>query len=63
MDDRALPGLPVLCQHCGELPPTCFGRYENMTEPAFACDECCGHACEDGHCDPLPTPNTGGTGG
>jgi hypothetical protein len=40
------------CEHCGAT-ATCVGRYEDMTEDAPACDECCGHGCEDGHCDPL----------
>lgn len=30
---------------------TCVGRYEDMTSDAPACDTCCGHGCEDGHCD------------
>ncbi len=46
-----LAGAPV-CVHCG-APATCLGRYESMTVAEYACDECCGHACEDGHCDPL----------
>lgn len=41
------------CAICGK-PATCVGRYEDMPEPGEpACDECCGHACEDGHCDQL----------
>jgi hypothetical protein len=42
------------CEHCGDNIATCRGRYETMEEDAFACDDCCGHACEDGRCDPLP---------
>lgn len=34
---------------CGKL-ATCFGSYEGQ-EPSFGCDTCCGHGCEDGHCD------------
>ncbi len=34
-------------------PATCQGRYEDMEHIEPACDECCGHGCEDGHCDPL----------
>jgi hypothetical protein len=41
----------VICAECGERPATCVGRYEHMTECVPACDECCGHGCEDGHCD------------
>jgi hypothetical protein len=41
------------CVHCGK-PATCVGRYEDMPEPGDpACDECCGHGCEDGKCEPL----------
>jgi hypothetical protein len=41
------------CEICGK-PATCVGRYEDMPEPGTpACDDCCGHGCEDGHCDPL----------
>lgn len=39
------------CAHCGK-DPTCFGSYEG-SEYAYACDECCGHACEDGRCVPV----------
>lgn len=37
------------CAHCGKL-ATCFGAYEMADQPSFACDECCGHGCEDGVC-------------
>lgn len=41
------------CSTCGK-PAVCVGRYEDMPEPGEpACDECCGHGCEDGHCDHL----------
>ncbi len=44
------------CANCGN-PATCVGRYEDMPEPGDpACDECCGHGCEGGHCDPT-TPD------
>jgi len=37
----------AICQ-CGQV-ATCYGAYEGA--PAgFACDECCGHGNEDGHC-------------
>jgi hypothetical protein len=42
-----------ICAHCGERPATCIGRYESMRKDEPACDECCGHACEDGHCEPV----------
>lgn len=33
---------------------TCYGVYEDPTQPvAFACDGCCGHGNEDGWCRPL----------
>lgn len=42
------------CAHCGEREATCIGRYDVMTEDEPACDECCGHGGEDGHCEQLP---------
>lgn len=36
------------CAHC-ENPATCYGKYADCDE-GYACDECCGHGCEDGHC-------------
>src|SRR5881394_767427 len=42
--------LTLKCAHCGK-PAFCFGRYEDQTGPAEpACDDCCGHGCEDGWC-------------
>jgi hypothetical protein len=41
------------CEHCSARPATCRGKYDRMTEYAYACDECCGHGCEDGQCRPL----------
>lgn len=38
------------CFWC-ERPATCYGTYEGHT--GYACDECCGHGCEDGWCDQL----------
>src|SRR6478609_5388947 len=29
----------------------CFGVYEGIA--GYGCDECCGHGCEDGHCERL----------
>ena len=41
------------CALCGN-PAACVGNYEDMPYPGEpACDECCGHGCEDGHCEPL----------
>lgn len=39
------------CAICG-MPAACVGAYDG-DERAYACDSCCGHACEDGHCDSL----------
>lgn len=33
---------------CG--PAACVGAYEGQTADEYACDECCGHGQEDGHC-------------
>lgn len=40
-----------LCACCGE-PATCFGSYEQGPED-YACDNCCQHGNEDGHCKPI----------
>jgi len=37
------------CAICDAL-ATCVGRYENAVCWEPACDECCGHVCEDGRC-------------
>ena len=39
------------CDHCGK-PATCYGSYENLPS-SYACDDCCGHGCEDGYCESL----------
>jgi hypothetical protein len=45
------------CAICGK-PATCFGRYEHPDNPEqFACDDCCGHGNEDGHCEPIAPPS------
>jgi hypothetical protein len=44
-------GEPV-CAECGK-PATCFGSYETELTPAYACNECCMHGNEDGHCEPV----------
>lgn len=46
-----------VCQFC-QKPATCHGTYEGNT--GYACDDFCGHGCEDGHCefiDPNHDPN------
>lgn len=38
---------------CGNA-ATCLGVYEDpQSAPQYGCDTCCGHGCEDGHCDPV----------
>jgi hypothetical protein len=37
---------------CGSRQVACFGSYE-MGPYQYACDECCAHGCEDGHCVPV----------
>lgn len=39
-----------ICGYCNSE-ATCHGTYESKT--TFACDTCCGHGCEDGHCDQV----------
>jgi hypothetical protein len=61
-EDGALEALAIctainragakICSSCGAK-ATCFGAYENGTQPAYACDDCCGHGCEDGYCELL----------
>lgn len=43
----------LMCEHCGERPAACLGRYEDMEEDAYACNVCCAHGCEDGYCEPI----------
>lgn len=41
------------CSSC-QLDATCIGNYEGDVGGArFACDHCCGHGNEDGHCEPV----------
>lgn len=41
------------CSRCGK-PAACLGSYESPDNPyEYACDECCGHGNEDGHCEQL----------
>jgi hypothetical protein len=42
----------AICSCCGK-PATCLGAYEGATEKTYACDDCCGHGNEDGHCKPV----------
>jgi hypothetical protein len=62
-EDGGPQPCPVLCAHCKLRPAACVGAYEDMPEALPACDTCCGHACEDGHCDPLEATQQGGTDG
>ena len=45
------------CFHCtARRAAVCWGQYEAPSptnQPAYACNECCGHACEDGWCEPV----------
>lgn len=46
---------PAVCAtpRCGK-PASCIGAYEQNDAPeAYACDDCCGHGNEDGHCRPV----------
>jgi hypothetical protein len=42
------------CFVCGE-PASCIGKYAEDDVEDFACDHCCGHGNEDGHCRPIDT--------
>lgn len=42
------PQTGPACWNC-QQPATCFGSYEQSNWD-YACDECCGHGCEDGRC-------------
>lgn len=50
--DEIRKALNRFCSHCGN-DATCTGRYEHMREDEPACDDCCGHGCEDGRCEPI----------
>lgn len=55
---RALADQPEaeVCHICGK-PATCIGAYEDPeAKDQPACDECCGHGNEDGHCRPIKAP-------
>jgi hypothetical protein len=44
------------CKFCGK-PATCIGRDSDSIGPdEYACDDCCGHGNEDGHCHTI-SPN------
>ena len=45
-------GWVPLCANCSK-PATCIGAYEGMPCGEFACNDCCGHGCEGGHCEYL----------
>lgn len=40
----------LACRFC-DATATCHGTYDGDT--GFACDDCCGHGCEDGHCETI----------
>lgn len=43
----------AICHICGK-PATCIGEYETRTgNEQYACDTCCVHGNEDGHCRPI----------
>lgn len=50
--DEPLPAAAPTCHICGK-PATCIGQYESAEEESPACDDCCGHGCEDGKCRPV----------
>lgn len=44
----------MTCAHCEKNEATCRGSYEGHEhKDTPACDECCGHGNEDGHCEPI----------
>lgn len=44
----------ITCDTC-DRPAVCIGAYEGQTQETLACNTCCGHGNEDGHCRPwLP---------
>ena len=47
----ALQDIAPKCAACGAL-ASCVGSYEGERE-SHACDDCCGHGSEDGHCTPV----------
>ena len=47
----ALQDITPKCAACGAL-ASCVGSYEGERE-SHACDDCCGHGSEDGHCTPV----------
>ena len=48
----------MTCAICGKR-ATCVGRYEDMEQFEPACDDCCGHGCEDGVCFPVEEVSQG----
>lgn len=44
----------MICAVCGE-PAACLGAYEGSKEYEYACNACCGHGNEDGHCESVGT--------
>jgi hypothetical protein len=73
LEAAVVPSEVVTCAICGG-PAACIGAYEGRSVEEFACDNCCAHGNEDGHCRPIDpaefppnestateTPATGGT--
>lgn len=53
-------GAHVACEvHGCSNPAACTGTYEGAEHETPACDVCCGHGNEDGHCRPLRHPKGG----
>lgn len=51
LDERMQRLLRTLkCRTC-DAPATCIGEYEGHGGEQPACDDCCGHGNEDGHCE------------
>ncbi len=48
---ETLAAMRPVCSCCGDA-ATCFGESEG-DPPVYACDNCCGHGGEDGHCSPV----------
>lgn len=44
---------PICFTYGCDKPATCLGDYEGEGAETYSCDDCCGHGCEDGHCELL----------
>jgi hypothetical protein len=52
LDEATRAALSHYCAICCQ-PATCLGAYEMAAVATPACDDCCGHANEDGACSPI----------